>query len=238
MKVSVIIPTYNEETELPFLLQDLAGQTLEHELIVADAQSTDKTREIASNYGAKIVDGGLPGIGRNRGAEVANGEVFFFLDADIRLFDKNILQNILADFLRRDLGSATTPIVPMTNSWLDYIGHVAYNKLTMWRAKNKPYAPGSIIVAERKVHEEIGGFDERIKLAEDHDYVFRASAVKKFGIIEESEVYVSVRRLRKDGRFVILLKYLLAAVHIEICGPITHDGFKYRFGYDTKKKKK
>ncbi|MEN6592532.1 MAG: glycosyltransferase family A protein, partial [Methanobacterium sp.] len=59
MKISIIIPTYNEEEYLPYLLESIKRQDFtDYEVIVADAHSTDKTREIAKSFGAKIVDGG------------------------------------------------------------------------------------------------------------------------------------------------------------------------------------
>jgi glycosyltransferase involved in cell wall biosynthesis len=78
-KISIIIPTKNEETCLPKLLDSIKSQDFpDYEIIIADANSTDKTREIAKSYGCIVVDGGLPAVGRNRGAEVANGEILLF----------------------------------------------------------------------------------------------------------------------------------------------------------------
>ena len=77
-KVSVVIPTLNEERDLPVLLDSLKKQTFrDFEIIVGDAGSKDKTREIAESHGARVVQGGMPGVGRNRGAAVANGEYLF-----------------------------------------------------------------------------------------------------------------------------------------------------------------
>ena len=86
MKISIIIPTYNEEEYLPKLLESIKSQDFtDYEVIVADAQSDDNTREIAKEYGCIVVEGGLPGPGRNRGAEVAQGEILLFLDSDLEL---------------------------------------------------------------------------------------------------------------------------------------------------------
>ena len=64
--LSVIIPTFNEEKYLPRLLDSLARQTYtDYETIVADADSTDATRAIASQHGCRIVPGGRPAEGRN-----------------------------------------------------------------------------------------------------------------------------------------------------------------------------
>ena len=98
MKFSIIIPTYNEEEYLPKLLESIKSQDFtDYEVIVADAQSNDNTREIAKEYGCIVVEGGLPGVGRNKGAEVAKGEVLLFLDSDLEL-TKNYLANVIEEF--------------------------------------------------------------------------------------------------------------------------------------------
>ena len=52
MKISIIIPTYNEEEYLPKLLESIKSQDFtDYEIIVADAQSDDNTREIAKENG-------------------------------------------------------------------------------------------------------------------------------------------------------------------------------------------
>ena len=85
-RISVVIPALNEEKFLPVLLESLKNQTFkDYEVIVADAGSKDKTLEIAHSYGARVVPGGMPGPGRNRGAEVATGEFLFFFDSDVLL---------------------------------------------------------------------------------------------------------------------------------------------------------
>jgi glycosyltransferase involved in cell wall biosynthesis len=67
MKASVIIPTLNESGLLPKLLDRLDRQTFrDFEIIVADAGSTDGTREICRSRGVTLVDGGMPAVGRNR----------------------------------------------------------------------------------------------------------------------------------------------------------------------------
>jgi len=59
---SVIIPSLNEEKYLGRLLDSIQQQHLKPaEIIIADAHSKDRTREIARKYGCKIVDGeGIP----------------------------------------------------------------------------------------------------------------------------------------------------------------------------------
>ena len=51
MILSIIIPTYNEEEYLPILLESIKKQNFkDYEIIIADANSIDKTREIWMHY--------------------------------------------------------------------------------------------------------------------------------------------------------------------------------------------
>ena len=45
------------------------------------------------------------------------------------------------------------------------------------------------------------------------------------------KVPVSVRRLDRDGRALIALKFMLAELHLAALGPIRHSLFNYRFGH-------
>ncbi len=86
MKLSIIIPTFNEESYLPHLLESIKRQDFsDYEVIVADAGSKDSTRDIAQEWGCKVVEGGLPSVGRNRGTEAASGEYLLFFDSDVFL---------------------------------------------------------------------------------------------------------------------------------------------------------
>ena len=92
--LSIIIPTKNEEYYLPKLLESIKRQDYKnYEIIVADAGSKDKTRDVARKSGCKVVKGGLPSIGRNNGAKYAKGELLLFLDADTVL-PENFLKDL------------------------------------------------------------------------------------------------------------------------------------------------
>ncbi len=82
--LSVVIPTLNEAKYLPGVLASLKKQTFaDFEVIVADAASTDGTREIALGHGCHVVQGGTISQGRNAGARRARGKYLLFLDADV-----------------------------------------------------------------------------------------------------------------------------------------------------------
>ncbi len=91
MKLSIIIPTLNEEKLLPELLRQLTNPSLrnmyDYEIIISDGGSDDLTTTIAREYTERIV---LPevnkkqniAIGRNRGAHFSNGQILIFLNGD------------------------------------------------------------------------------------------------------------------------------------------------------------
>jgi glycosyltransferase involved in cell wall biosynthesis len=103
--LTVVIPTKNEERYLPILLQSIQKQTLQpDQVIVADAHSTDKTRQIATSFGATVIDGGLPAVARNKGAAIAKTSLIFFLDADVELRDPEFFEKAVGEMRERGLG--------------------------------------------------------------------------------------------------------------------------------------
>lgn len=235
--LSIVIPTKNEEAYLPYLLRSIKAQTYtEYEIIVADAASTDRTRAIAAEFGARVVDGGMPGPGRNRGAAVAKGENLLFLDADVLLPDPWFLQMTVAEFEKRGLGAATCKIHPLSDKKIDKVFHEIYNYFMHVTQEMVPHAPGFCIFVKKAVHDAIGGFDEEVTLAEDHDYVGRAGKASKFGLLKTYRIPVSVRRFDRDGRLNIAVKYLLCELHMRTRGSVKSDVFNYTFGHDDKKK--
>lgn len=214
--LSIVIPTKNEEANLPKLLDSIKSQIFtDYEILVADAGSTDKTRAIAQAAGAKVVEGGLPGPGRNMGAKAATGHTILFLDSDVLLGSPKFLQENLAEMKRKGACIATVKVKPLTRNPIDRAMHEVYNAYAIATERVRPHAPGFCIFVKRHVHEEIGGFDESVVFAEDHDYVQRAKkAGYRFRILRSYPVGVSVRRLQKDGRLAIAIKYTLAELQM------------------------
>lgn len=230
--LSIIIPTYNEEEYLPRLLASIRSQRFDgYEIVVADAKSNDGTREVAARFGARVIEGGMPGPGRNRGAAAAKGDVLLFLDADVVLPDVEWLGHKMEQFERRKLDAATCLVKAMSGNVIDHVSHNVFNAHMMATQFLKAHAPGFCIFARRELHARIGGFDETIKLAEDHDYVERARRVGTFRVLHGSRIRVSVRRFERDGRFSVFGKYLLAELHLWTRGQIRNDRFDYTFGY-------
>ncbi len=236
MTLSIIIPTLNEEENLPNLLESIKKQDFsDYEIIVADAESKDRTREIAEEYGARVVEGGLPAEGRNRGAASAQGKILLFLDADA-LLPPNFLKDSLEEFEKRNLGVAAAPLKPLSEKMMDkflYKSVDFYFKLT---EKIWPHSTGTCIFSRKWVHEKLGGFDEDVKLAEDHDYARRAQKITKCGYLSVA-IDNYVRRLEKDGRLKTGVKYTLCELHRIFLGEVRSDIFNYKFDHYNKKDK-
>ncbi len=231
--LSIVIPTYNEEGFLPLILRNLERQTFRDlEVIVADAHSTDRTREIAAAAGCRVVDGGLPALGRNRGAASAKGDVLLFLDADVELPDEHFLGDVMAQLDARQLDVATCLVEPMSDKLIDRVSHDFYNGYISAMERFLPHAHGPCMMARRPAHDAIKGFDERVLLGEDHDYAQRAvRAGFRAGIIKEPRIMVSMRRFKRDGYLSIAARYALCEMHMMALGSVKTDIFRYRFGY-------
>lgn len=183
LPISIIIPTFSEEIVLPKLLQSIDEQLFQpDEVIVADAQSPDKTREIAKKHGCVIVEGGKISEGRNAGAKVAKNEYLLFLDADTILPKKTILLEALTEFIKTDCDIASAGFLADKDGATKF-GYAAGSIIfTSWNALRKfqeithtAFAQGgAFILVKKSVFKHIKGFDERILLSEDVDFFKRA----------------------------------------------------------------
>ncbi len=238
-RISVVIPALNEEKYLPILLESLKNQTFkDYEVIVADAGSKDKTLEIAHSYGARVVPGGMPGPGRNRGAEVATGEFLFFFDSDV-LLPKDFLEKALAEMDEHFIDLATCEFLPLSELTIDKAVFQLSNLIVKMNQNLNPRAAGFCIFINRRLFKRIGGFDESVVIAEDHDLVERATKFRPLKFLKSTSLSVSVRRLDKEGRLALLQKYVKVEMHLLTKGSVKDDIIEYEFGnFDEAEKSK
>jgi len=211
-KLSVIIPAKNEELVLPKLLGSLRFQTYPpYEIIVADAASTDGTRQIAARFGCAVVPGGMPAVGRNAGARVASGDMLVFLDSDVFL-EPEFLEVLEHQIRCRHLESGTVYNQPRYVTGdkgfrsrsvriFDRFVYFIHNVGLKFSADIRyPYATGTCMFLSRELFTRLGGFDERLAAFEDSELATRAARVGKHGVIARPVVHISTRRFDKHNR--------------------------------------
>lgn len=234
--ISIAIPTKNEERHIGRLLDCICAQKLDEEIevVVGDADSTDRTREIIESYQGRlsrlaIVPGGLPAVGRNRAARATHGDPILFLDADIALPTEDFLAVSVAHFRDNQLAVASPALIPRSSKAIDSYLFGFYNKFMIAVKSVSPHGC-MCIMASRDAFEKSGGYPEDVILAEDHDFVVNCSKYGDYGILPQP-VTISVRRLEKEGRFNLSYKYVKAESYRALFGPIRHGVMHYDFTY-------
>lgn len=103
--ITVVIPAFNEEKVLPAVLESLQKQQVDFpfEIIVVDNNSTDRTKEIAEQFGCKVISESHQGItwARRSGVLAAKGEIIVQIDSDC-VADQHWLREITQPFLNDD----------------------------------------------------------------------------------------------------------------------------------------
>jgi len=206
--LSIIIPTLNEEKLLPRLLESIKSQDFNnYEIIIADANSKDNTKKIALEFGCKVVLGGKTSFARNNGAKNAQGDYLLFLDADTKL-PPNFLSKFIKKIEKRNIDNASCGLTPISNNIWDFVMQFLFHVYIFITQFHYAHAQGAIIFSKKWVHEKIGGFDEEIEIAEDHDYARRAGKVSKSRWFWRPRILFSVRRFKEVGRLKIFFLYV------------------------------
>ncbi len=208
-KVSVVIPTLNEGKYLETTLYHLKKQK-PYEIIISDSNSRDNTLAVARQFGCKTVKAGKGcAAGRNTGGHAASGDIILFLDADSIVFP-NLLGVMKKDFSKnKRLAGWTCKIYGFSPSWKEQVIYNTSNNLVEFLTKyfKKPHAPGIAIGVRRDVFEKVRGFDETLKVMEDHDFAMRVGKYGDFKFSKDTCVFTSTRRMNKWGGWGLIKRY-------------------------------
>lgn len=208
--ISIIVPVYNGGANFDRCLQSLANiRSQVSEIIVIDDGGTDDSGLLAKQFGANVFRFPAPGgpaRARNRGAQVATGDILFFIDADVTLAPDAVPQ-ITAIFRDRP------DLAALIGSYDDAPG--AANFLSQYKNLFHHYTHqtgcaaastfwGACGAIRREVFWAVGGFDEhyRYPSVEDIDLGYR---LKRAGYSIQLCKTVQVKHL-KDWRVDSLLR--------------------------------
>lgn len=203
LPISIIIPTYSEEAALPKLLKSIKEQVIgPAEIIVADANSPDKTKEIAESYGCIVVEGGKIAVGRNNGARVAKSEYLLFMDADTCLMSPTTLLEAFTEFVKREADIASAGFKPDKDGATSFgyaTGFVMFNAWNALRnlqslSQSPALEGGAFVLMKQTVFRHVKGFDERMGMGEDRDIFVRAVKLGYKYLHLSQNVLTSTRR--------------------------------------------
>lgn len=175
MKLSVVITTRNEAANIANCIRAFDAVRGEVEIIVVDNQSTDDTKKIAAELGAKVLDKGPErSAQRNLGWQTAAADWVIVLDADMILPAETIAEIFavtgeLEDFRRGETGDGEPCLPSKVLSPLAYwIPEIRTGTGIRVKARNfeRSFYDGTCIDALRLFHksvlEQTGGYDENL----------------------------------------------------------------------------
>ena len=187
MKISVVVPAFNEEALLPDSLAAIRAAMSafeDAELIVCDNNSTDRTAEIARAAGAKVVFEPVNQIARarNAGAAAASGDWLVFVDAD-SYPSKNLFEETRKAIESGVLAGGATVAADSRDALFRW-------SMALWNRLSRAarWGAGAFIFCEARVFRELGGFNEELYASEEIDLFRRLK-----------------RRARRDGREIVIL---------------------------------
>ena len=215
VRLSVIIPAYNEEKYLEKALMSIRRQTLkDFEIIVKDGGSDDRTVEIARKYADKVVSERDVSIAdaRNQGAKYAEGDILVFVDADTEL-PPDTLERLARLVDEEGVVGVSCRKMPKSKSILDRILYEFVNISTFISALvGIGGAHGNCMLIRKDVFERIGGFNPKIKIAEEQELVRKARKFGHYVFFLDAYVIEGPRRVRKWGRLKLYGTWFLGTI--------------------------
>ena len=204
-ELTIVIPAKNEAKLIPRLLTSLTNQDYSKmsstRVLVADANSTDKTSEMVMSFrdclNVSVIRGGVPSVGRNQGAAQADTRYILFLDADIELADRSLVRRCVERAQDKQLHCVTTNILCEEGTWLDRAFYAVNDLFQYLSYLHRPFATGMFMLFDRKKFWELGGFNEQILFAEDYRLSQQVER-QRFAVVRGG-VYTTNRRLKKMG---------------------------------------
>ena len=224
MRLSFVIPAYNEEAYLPACLESILVQTKNvpggAEIIVVNNASSDKTREVALSFpGVTLVDEPQKGLtfARQAGFQACSGELIANVDSDSRLTPGWVDLVLKAFDSQKNLVAVSGPLVyydllPRQRFSVKIFYAVAFMVYIVNRyiLRAGSMVQGGNFVLKREALESIGGFNTAISFyGEDTDIARRMNRVGKVEFTLKLKMFSSARRLKQEGMLTIAARYTI-----------------------------
>lgn len=238
MKVSFVVPAYNEAARIKACLLAIQGELTRTpcnaEIIVVNNASTDDTKAIALGISSvRVVDEPRKGLvmARQAGFEAATGDLIANIDADVVLpkgwlktvlkeFDKNKKLVVLSGpFIYHDLSVVKRAMVKV----FYFFAFLLY-LINRFMLRVGSMVQGGNFVLRRDALQKVGGYDTSITFyGEDTDVAKRLSKVGAVKWTFTLPVYTSGRRLKGEGIVVTSMRYTINYFWVTFFGkPFTY----------------
>lgn len=209
-KVSVIIPTYNEEQNIEGCLKSVVNQDFsigKIESIVVDSHSQDNTRAIAQKHADKVIDLKARGVGkaRNAGAKIAKSPILLFVDADTYL-ETNFVAELYRTFTDPRVICVSGVLRNLERlkplDTLFALSHYGFlnNLATVTARFGFPLFASVCCSCRKTAFEQVGGFAEDLAVAEDIMFSRKMGKIGKCVVNRKATAYTSVRRISNCGK--------------------------------------
>jgi glycosyltransferase involved in cell wall biosynthesis len=209
-KITIVIPSKNEENYIAHLLDNLITQEVGFtKIIIADC-STDKTRSVIDLYrprlNIEVIEGGPVSLAKNRGASLATTPYILFIDADVRFFKSTVIRDAISVLEAENLDLVGLNAKCYDGDIRAQIGFTIFNLVNNILKYFSPFAVGAFMLTRRDKFQELGGFPEQFATSEDY-FLSRKYSTSKFKLLNHYFGQDS-RRFRKMGYFG-MSKYLI-----------------------------
>jgi len=210
MKLSFIIPAWNEEVLIGTTIKSIqtSAKEFDFEIIVADDASDDRTAEIATDLGARVVICNNRQIGptRNDGAAVATGEILVFVDADTIVSEEVVEETV--ESIKS--GAVAGGSFPKFDGEIPFLAKILTPMLRLFFYVLR-FAAGAYMFCTPRSFASAGGFDSKFFAAEELHLAKQLHKYGKFKTIK-SRVITSGRKFRTHSSFEILATLFLVSI--------------------------
>lgn len=195
--ISIIIPTCNEADQIGKTINKVQSNNGQHdiEIIVVDGGSNDQTISIAEKCGAITLLSEKKGraVQMNKGANLAKGEIFYFLHADS--IPPQNFTGFITDALEEGFSSGCFRLSFDLQHW--------FLKANCWFTRfniNAVRFGDQSLFVTRDVFNKCGGYNESLLIMEDQEIIHRIKKHGRFKVMNEA-VTTSARKYRVNGIF-------------------------------------
>ena len=206
MKISIIIPVFNEEISLPKLIDYLLkiqNPEFTNEIIVVDSGSEDKTLEVLETYSKIIIlkSKKSRAIQMNIGAKQATSEILYFLHCDTFPpinFDSKIVNQVQNGNLSGcfKMKFDNNHFILKVSQWFTKFNFQAFR------------GGDQSLFVEKQLFEKLNGFNENLIIYEDNELICRLYKNSKFVVIQKT-ITTSARKYLKNGIWKLQFHFMM-----------------------------